>query len=382
MIQNDIDKGYAALSAGDGEAAVSLFTKAIQSRSLGDVELASVLINRGLAFQTRTQYQKAVDDYSAALRLVKLPAASRAATLYNRGLAYQKLARPQLAIDDFTSALFINSSLGHAYYSRANTLREIGQYLFALSDYEKAQRYGFPETHLPLYGRAVTYALLGRQQNAEQLLRDALAAKPDFPAARKKLDELTQPQAAGSLYGRIADRIDAIVATSVPPIAADRLVRSSAAKEPALPPRQLLEAAGQVAFSTVELPGHRSLSLAEIPDAMAPAFVISERLVFKKDQARVAAGEAPESVTIEPVSAPVEFTTDVPPPPEPSGWLVQINSQRNEDAAWSAWSAIQNRHAEILSAHSAVVQKADLGSEGVVFRLRVKNLTSRDDAVS
>jgi tetratricopeptide (TPR) repeat protein len=386
-IQDHIDKGHEALQAGAGEAAALLFTKAIESKSLGDVELASVLVNRGLAFQTGTRYQDAVDDYSAALRLTRLPPATRAATLYNRGLAYQKLARPQLAIDDFTSALFIDSRLGHAYYSRANALRDTRQYLFALSDYGKAVRYGYREAHLALYGQAVTYELLGRTLNAQKLLRQALALKPDFPAARRKLDGLTTPD-AGTFHGHMADRIDEIIAASISPIAPDRVVRNFGAKQAALPPRQLLEAAEQVEFATVDLPGHRALALSQIPSAMSPAFVIGERLFYKKDQARIAAGEEPEGVTIEPVSAPVEFTTQPAapapqqPPPALSGWLVQVNAQRNEDAAWSAWSTIQTRHAKLLSAHTAVVQKADLGADGVVFRLRVRNLPSRNDAES
>jgi tetratricopeptide (TPR) repeat protein len=391
-IQNHIEKAHRALAAGDAAAAAALFTKAIESRSLGDLELATALVHRGRALQTASQYQKAIDDYSAALRLVKLPSPTRAATLYNRGLAYQRLALHELAIDDFTSALFINSGLAHAYYSRANTLRDAGQYLFALGDYEKAQRYGFPEAHLPLYGQAMTYAILGRKQNAEKFLRQALAVKPDFPAARRKLDELAASAPhqehtpdAGSSYGRMADRIDEIVAASLSPIPADRVVRS-AGKQPLPPPRQLLEAAAEVEFATLALPGHRSMSLSQLPSALAPAFIISERQDFRKDQARIAAGDDSDSLTIEPVSAPVAFNTGtVPPPAAPppvTGWLVQINSQRREEAAWSAWSKMQAKHAKLLTGRSAVVVKADLGEDGVVFRLRIKDLPSRTDAES
>ncbi len=405
-IQNHIDKGYAALSAGDGDAAAALFTKAIELRSLDDLELATVLVNRGLAYQTRTQYQRAIDDYSAALRLARLPSAAKAATLYNRGLAYQKLARPHLAIDDFTSALFVNSGLAHAYYSRANALRDTGQYLFALGDYEKAARYGYPEAHLPLYGQAVTYTLLKRPQHARQFLLQALALKSDFTAAQKKLEELTAGETAivahtdapqpdsGPFFDLMTNRIDEIVAASLSPIPADRVVRYTGVKSSPLPPRQLLEAAEQVEFATIVLPQHRSVSLAQIPNAMSPAFVISDRQVFVKDQERIASAGDANDVTIEPVSAPAALAAKEIPPPETdmvppaadppplSGWLVQVNSQRNEGAAWSAWSKIQSKHAKLLSVHSAVVQKHDLGSDGVVFRLRIKDLATRSDAAS
>ena len=388
-IQHHIDRAREALSAGDGAAAVALFTKAIQSRSLSDIERANALVNRGLAHQTATHYQDAVDDYSSALRLGRLAPATKAATLYNRGLAYQKLARPELAIDDFTSALFINYGLGHAYYGRANALRDSGEYLFAVSDYEKALRYGYPEAHLALYGQALSYAALGRAHLAEKFLSQALEAKPDFSAARRKLDEVTTP-AADSFFQHMASRIDEIVEVATSPIAADRVVRDRREKDAEPPPRRLLDAAERVAFASVALPGHRSLWLSQIPNAMAPAFVIAEREFFHKDQERIAAGDEPETVTIEPVSAPVEpVTASVEPvaaPLEPatpvpsSGWLVQINSQRNEVAAWSAWDRIKTRHEGLLAERAAVVVKADLGAEGVVFRLRVKDLASKGDA--
>ena len=275
--------------------------------------------------------------------------------------------------------------MAHAYYSRANTLRDTGQYLFALSDYEKARRYGYPEAHMALYGQAVTYALLGRPQHAEKLLRQALAAKPDFPAARKKLDELTQGPATGSFYARMVERVDAIVAASLPPIAADRVVRS-APRAPEPPPRQLLEAAGQVAFATWRCRVTARSALAQLPSAMAPAFVISERQFFRKDQERIAAGEEPEGLTIEPVSAPpVELAAVAPPgrrrPRCRAGWCRSTRSATRPPHGRRGTPSRPGM-ASFCAARSAVVQKADLGADGVVFRLRVKNLASRAEAVS
>ena len=99
---------------------------------------------------------RAIDDYTAALRIDALGAKLRAIALYNRGLAYQKSKQPALAIEDFTSALFLDPEFAHAYYSRANVLRESGQYLFALSDYEKALRFNHPQPYLVYYGEALT----------------------------------------------------------------------------------------------------------------------------------------------------------------------------------------------------------------------------------
>ena len=46
-----------------------------------------------------------------------------------------------MAIEDFTSTLFLDVEFSQAYYSRGNVLRRSGQFLFALSDYEKSLKY-------------------------------------------------------------------------------------------------------------------------------------------------------------------------------------------------------------------------------------------------
>ena len=66
-------------------------------------------------------------------------------------------------------------------------MREIGDHVSALSDYQKAAQYGYPQTHLPLFGQALTYELLNRPLSAEKLLQQTLELKPDFQPARDKL---------------------------------------------------------------------------------------------------------------------------------------------------------------------------------------------------
>ena len=95
---------------------------------------------------------------------------------------------------------------------------------------------------------------------------------------------------------------------------------------------------------------------------------------------------------IEPVSAPVEFKTRSKPEPQPeaaipadpppvvTGYLVQVNSQRSEEAAWSAWRSFKKKHAKLLAAREAIVQKADLGQDGIVYRLRITGLVTQSEA--
>ena len=67
VIQNHIDRGTQALSAGDGDDGGRASSRRPSNRvSLADLELATALVNRGLAYQTGARDQTAVDDYSAA----------------------------------------------------------------------------------------------------------------------------------------------------------------------------------------------------------------------------------------------------------------------------------------------------------------------------
>jgi hypothetical protein len=60
------------------------------------------------------------------------------------------------------------------------------------------------------------------------------------------------------------------------------------------------------------------------------------------------------------------------------GMLVQVSSQRSEDAALSTFRDLQKRFPSILSRYDANVQRADLGARGVYYRVRVGPFTPSD----
>jgi hypothetical protein len=62
--------------------------------------------------------------------------------------------------------------------------------------------------------------------------------------------------------------------------------------------------------------------------------------------------------------------------------MVQLSSQRNEDAAWTAWDQLSKRHGELLGGRDAAVVRAELDGKGVFYRLRVHRLQSRNEAQS
>jgi hypothetical protein len=398
-------------------AASAVWAAPVSSPPVISRETASALLVQALKHQQEGALDLAIRIYGVALK-GPISDKARMTAMYNRAVAYHQAGEPAMAIHDFSAVLLLNPDFAHAYYGRANALREAGQYLDALADYQKAAYYRYPNSHLPLFGQALAYQLLDRPLSAEKLLQETLHIKPDFEPAMKKLAALQSAQGAvpaaaeedakisvavsvQSVYGSMTDRIDDIVAGSIKPVKPDQIVRKASMPRPVRPPSHLLDAAEQVEVATVKLPGIASLSFSQTPASISPAFLVAEktklekiqdRLLIEDDEALVAKAE----LKIEPVSAPVEFKTQakeeaqipadapgaVEEKPELTGFLVQINSQRSETAAWAAWDKLKNKHRKLLQGRKAIVQKADLGAKGIVYRLRLNALPSKAEAAS
>lgn len=78
-----------------------------------------------------------------------------------------------------------------------------------------------------------------------------------------------------------------------------------------------------------------------------------------------------------------------PAPPAPTraapaasggGFAVQLTSQRSEQEARTAYAGLQRRFGSVLGPYQPSIQRADLGSRGIFYRVRVA-ASSREDAV-
>ncbi len=355
-------EAYRALAAGQPQAAIAGFSLAIESRDLAPEVLANALINRALAYQQLGEHDEAVDDYTAALRLDAMSAKLRAMALYNRGLSQQKLQRPGLAIEDYTSALFLDSGLSHAYYGRGNVLRDGGQYLFALSDYEKALRYKHPDAARVHYGEALTYEALKRPDQARAALELALAANPQFAPARTRLAALAaapaqdialqeaDPMPTGSISGTGLVVRKELLPKPVPPS-----VELAGVEEPVLPKRKII---------TDRIPAEETVAVVPRPKPAKPA-PVEEKIVAVEPLPETVTEEAPQAAAV------------VEPPA--NSWSVQIASASSEDGAWSVWKKMQSRHA-LLAKAKPVVVKADLGTKGIFYRVRLSGFADKDAA--
>ena len=65
----------------------------------------------------------------------------------------------------------------------------------------------------------------------------------------------------------------------------------------------------------------------------------------------------------------------------PTGWSVQLSSARDEKLAWGTWEKLKARH-KALGDMKPMVIKADLGTKGIYYRLRLGGFDTQDAAKS
>lgn len=375
-------EAYKALQAGDAQAAVTDYSQAIDSRSLPPDVLANALLNRGLAYQRLNEHAFAIDDYTAALRIDALSGKVRALALYNRGLSYQRLERSSAAMEDYTSALFLDAAFSHAYYSRGTLLRDQGQYLFALADFDKALSYDYPDPARVYVAQASTYEKLSRTADARDALQKALRARPGYEPALQRLAALDGATATASG--------DEIQTADVSP-ASDHLpaARAPSAELMGGDTQAVETPSGSSAkLYTDRVPQDQPVRVAAAdpaPEAQPGAAASEEKVLAVEDvPAEGADASAAPAGDVATVADGTQTASAAPAPDEApvrkiTGWSVQLASATTEDSAWSTWKKMQARN-KALVAEQPVVVRADLGAKGVFYRVRLVGFDTQDDA--
>jgi tetratricopeptide (TPR) repeat protein len=369
-------KAYATLRAGDAKGAVGEYSDAIESGMLEPEMLANALLNRALAYQQLQDQTLALTDYDSAIKLNVMAPALRATALYNRGLALQKLGHTTRAIEDFTASLLINPQFSQAFYSRANALRDSGQLLFALSDYDRALKFNHPDKAKVHYGFATTYLALKRPLDAKREFGEALSLNPDYGQARAQLvmlgDENAKLETAAA---------DPILTGSVGAYGGGTTASKPQMNAPVEVPA-VLEAAF---VKRKKSPAALANKLDDrLPIADAPAVAEVQPIVSKGEQV-VAIEQVPAiPAAVAPlakikVAKALESESIVDEQPATTGWAVQISSADTEDAAWSTWKKLQASH-KVLQSQKPNVIKADLGKKGIFYRVRLGGYEGQADA--
>ncbi|MGI9481645.1 MAG: SPOR domain-containing protein [Hyphomicrobiales bacterium] len=405
-----------AIRSGHYQDAANALSAIISDKKTSTDERAVAYLNRALAHQYLRQFKLAVADYGKALELDALSLRVRAIALYNRGLANRNLGRPALAIEDFTSALHLDTKFSHAFYSRANVMRAIGRRQFAIADYERSLKFGYPQAHLPHYGIAVTYDELKQPAKARASLKTTLKLKPGFKPALIRYAELAgepyhspapslQVAGMGALPKKSASKIE-----TVPHVAPGQKDLPAAVP----PPKAYLTAqkgGGAPAVDTITTAslgktggaglklsssGKHSIRYPGFTGKTAPVPTKVARAGTKKQTAQLpqivpAAGttgaaakvaeKKQKKVRVAALTPTVpQAVAEKPAQPKVTGWLVQVNSQRSEKAAKATWGKLKRRHVRAFGDSEAVFQRADLGKKGIYWRVRLAGFAKKSEA--
>lgn len=149
--------------------------------------------------------------------------------------------------------------------------------------------------------------------------------------------------------------------------------------------------------ATATVPDNAPLPPTDAPPSMAandmaPAgtddttSVASAPAASAKDTSQLQPPSAPQpaetAVAAAPTLAPEPPAAAATAPPVTGGFVVQVTSQRSEQAAVAAFKNLQKKFPSVLGDRTPDIAKADLGAKGVYFRARVGPMATRDEAVS
>jgi len=164
----------------NAEVALEACSRAIGSGQLSPSRLATTHYNRGLAYQRRSEFDRAIEDFDRVIGL--RPETSKA--FYNRGMAYQSKGEFHRAIQDFDRAVHLTPDYAPAFRNRGNAYRSTLAFDRAIQDYDEAIRLS-PEYAVAFSSRGVAHLNKGTYDRAIQDFGHAIRLKPDDGAAHR-----------------------------------------------------------------------------------------------------------------------------------------------------------------------------------------------------
>jgi len=144
------DEAQKCAETTDPNLAFDLCTRAIQSGALSGPALAMTFNNRGNAYQTKSQYQQAIQDYNEAIRIDP----DSALAYNNRGSAFQHMGNYERAIQDYDQAIRLDGTSALAYNNRGRVHHLKEDYPQAINDYGNAIEID-PDYPLAFYNRGL-----------------------------------------------------------------------------------------------------------------------------------------------------------------------------------------------------------------------------------
>ena len=157
----------------------------------------------------------------------------------------------------------------------------------------------------------------------------------------------------GTMAEAAAPAPQQVAAAAAPPPAAPQQV---AFAEPPMPAPPMPQAA------PMPVPAAAPVAQAAPPPAPAPVAADPQPVAAIPPQPQVAAAEA------------------APAPAKPTKFVVQVGSKQNQTEALATFADMQQKYPSLLASYRPMVQKADLGTKGVWYRLRIGPIVDKTAA--
>ena len=178
------------------DAAIESFTLAIEAGDLSSQNLADAYNNRGFAYHTKGEKDRAIQNYNEAIRLNP----NYANAYNNRGNAYADKGDNDRAIQDFNEAIRPNPNDAKGYAARGFAYVGKGDHDRAIQDFNEAIRLK-PNYAEAYHNRGLAYAGNGDNNPAIQNYNEAIRLNPNYAEAY---------YSRGIAYGRKGDHDRAI----------------------------------------------------------------------------------------------------------------------------------------------------------------------------
>lgn len=131
-----------------------------------------------------------------------------------------------------------------------------------------------------------------------------------------------------------------------------------------------------------EPPEQADASPGQAAEAPAPTGDAATEQTVEAEQAAEPAPEAePEQQAAAPVAPPAEPEPS-PPAAAGTGFRIQLAALKSEADAQQAWARLQKAHPDLLGGLRPTIQRADLGEQGVFYRVQAGALPSREAAAA
>jgi tetratricopeptide (TPR) repeat protein len=173
-----------ALQRGSVDAAITLYTEALEDKTLSNDRRATILNDRGVAYSRRQNYKEAIDDFNRAIQLYP----EYPAVYNNRGNVLLGLGAVREAIKDFDRALLLAPGYAAAYSNRAGAYMKLGQIEQAIAGYTKAIQLT-PTSPAALSGRGRAQLAANRPHGAIRDFTRAVSLDARFGAGYRSRAE-------------------------------------------------------------------------------------------------------------------------------------------------------------------------------------------------